>query len=77
MWDASLLCVCVRARESTRAFASAHVHVNLGLIIKALLLADAQTGWQTSRQANTEHSSAGVFLSFYCGLIFLLPLLVS
>lgn len=63
--------VCVRVR------ACAHMRVNLGLIIKALLLADAQTGWQTSRQANTEHSSAGFFYLFYCGLIFFLPFLVS
>lgn len=57
-------CVCARVRAHACAFASVHVHVNLGLIIKALLQADAQTGWQTSRQANTEHSSAGVFLIF-------------
>lgn len=51
MWDASFLCVCVRAH-------------NLGLIIKALLLADAQTRWQTNRQADTEHSSTGSYIFF-------------
>lgn len=55
MWDASHQCV--------RACACAHMRVNLGLIIKALLLADAQTGWQTSRQADRTFQR-WLFLSF-------------
>lgn len=61
-------CVCARASMCLCVFASVHVRANLGLIIKALLLADAQTGWQTNRQANAEHSTA-CFFFFYLFLL--------
>lgn len=61
----STVCVCVCASVCLCVFASAHVRANLGLIIKALLLADAQSGWQTNRQPNAEHSSTGSFFFFF------------
>lgn len=69
-------CVCARASMCLCVFASVHVRANLGLIIKALLLADAQTGWQTNRQANAEHSTA-CFLFFFLIFFLLWPNILS
>lgn len=68
------MCVCARASVCLCVFASVHVRANLGLIIKALLLADAQTGWQTNRQANAEHSTA---FFFFLNLFLLWPNILS